>query len=273
MQVVANQKLVRNRSRLAWVLYLAAMGVFLLGLLVNSRAGLEPPPDLATAILPWGTIAVGMVLWFAALSQLRRWGPRQRQDRVLGEAMSGLDDRYKLYAHLATSLPDFILVGPGGVHVLVARAEAGNIMCLEDRWKKAGQSALTALFETPLGNPSLEAEEQVKRLRSLLDAEGLQDVPAGALVVFTDDRVKLRVEGCSYPVTRARRPPRDRKKAAGPAPSSAAARSSDESSPQLLKDVLTRLAGRGKNVALSAAQIRQVQALFDRRMQGARAWR
>ncbi|MBI2756405.1 MAG: hypothetical protein HYX52_06830 [Chloroflexi bacterium] len=243
MQAAANQKLARNRSRLAWGLYVAAMVIFILGLFVNNGANREA--SFEAQLTPWATIAVGLLLWFTALSQLRRWGPRGRQEKVLAGAMSGLDDRYKLYAFLAASLPDFILVGPGGVLSLVAKAETGSVVCTKDRWKRAGSWLTSFAFDSPLGNPSAEAVDDIKRLRTVLDQAGLHDVPVGALVVFTNDRVKVKLEGCSYPVTRLK----------------------------TLRDTLLKLTGRGKAVALSAAQVRAVRDVFDRRLDSARSWR
>lgn len=241
MQVAANHRLVRNRSRLAWALYLGAMGIFFVGLVSSNR----DPGDPSSSLVPWISISVGMLLWFTSLSQLRRWGPRHRQDRLLAAALSDLDDRYKLYSFISSRLPDFIVVGPGGVYSLVTRSEGGTITCLKDRWKKGGASVLTAVFGNPFGNPSYDAQEQVRRLRRLLDEGGMQHVPAGSMIVFTNDRAKPRVEGCSYPVARLK----------------------------ALKETVLRQAGKGKSVALTSAQVREVRALFDLRLESAHAWR
>lgn len=241
MQVAANHRLVRNRSRLAWALYLGAMGIFFLGLVTSSRAEV----DQSASMIPWVSISIGMLLWFTSLSQLRRWGPRHRQDRVLAAALSDLDDRYKLYSFVSSRLPDFIVVGPLGVVSLVTRSEGGTITCLKDRWKKGGQFMLTAIFGNPFGNPSYDAQEQVRRLRRLLDEGGMQHVPTGSMIVFTNDRARPRVEGCSYPVARLK----------------------------TLKETLLRLAGKGRSVALTSAQVREVRSLFDRQLESAHAWR
>lgn len=66
-----------------------------------------------------------------------------------------------------------------------------------------------------------------------------------SLVVFTNPKVQLRVEGCSSTVTRIKE----------------------------LKDVLRRMAGKGQNVAVGQARIRQIQKIFDERMQAAHGWR
>ena len=241
MQLVANSKLVRNRVRLGGGMYIASMAIFLLGLVFTRQEEFS----IQTTLVSWASIAIGLLLWTVALGQLRRWGPRQRQETQLADAMSDLDERYKLYAFLSPSLPDYVLVGPAGVQVLVVRNEAGDISCAKDRWKKAGQNRLLGFFDNPFGNPSADAADGIKRVRALLDGEGVADVPVSAVVVFTNDKARLKLEGCTSAVTRVKG----------------------------LKDVIARAAGKGKNVAVSAARVREIRAVFDSRMERAPAWR
>jgi hypothetical protein len=248
MQLTANRQLVRNRMRLGMAFYAASIGIFILGLVVNRQtnpATVSWGTWLAETWGTWLTLIAGTALWFFALSELRRWAPRQRQEVQVADAISDLDDRYKLYAFLGGGLPDYVLVGPGGVHVLVVRHEHGQITCERDRWKKAGRSILFAAFDAPFGNPTAEAREQLQKIRQMLDQEGFAEVPTSALIVFTNDNARLRLEGCTVPVTKLRG----------------------------LQDVLRRAAGKGRNVTLSAARIREIRTLLDRRMQAARSWR
>ena len=243
MQLVANQQLVKNRVRLGLGFHITALVVFLAGLVLSTQID-------ATRELPWESwvaILLGLVLYSLGQTQLRRWGPRNRQEEQLGQAIRSLDDRYKLYAFLSSSLPDYILVSPAGVHVLVVRQEAGQVTCVRDRWNKASGSRLMGLFGPSLGNPSADAARQLHKLRELLAERGTQnnDVPTSGLIVFTNPKVQLRVEGCSSTVTRLKE----------------------------LKDVLRRMAGKGQNVALSSARIREIQTIFDERMQAAHSWR
>jgi hypothetical protein len=244
MQLVANQQLVKNRVRLGLGFHITALVVFLAGLVLSTQID-------ATRELPWESwvaILLGLVLYSLGQTQLRRWGPRNRQEEQLGQAIRSLDDRYKLYAFLSSSLPDYILVSPAGVHVLVVRQEAGQVTCVRDRWSKASGSRLLGLFGPSLGNPSADAARQLHKLRELLAERGTQnndDVPTSGLIVFTNPKVQLRVEGCSSTVTRLKE----------------------------LKDVLRRMAGKGQNVALSSARIREIQTIFDERMQAAHSWR
>jgi hypothetical protein len=244
MQLIANQQLVKNRVRLGLGFHISALVVFALGLFLSTQM------DTTRGDLPlpsWGAILFGLVLYSLGQTQLRRWGPRNRQEEQLGQAIRSLDDRYKLYAFLSSSLPDYILVSPAGAQVLIVRQDANQVACVKDQWNKGSGGALRllSLFGPSLGNPSADAAKQLVKLRSVLAERGMQDVPTSALIVFTNPKVQLRVEGCSATVTRMKE----------------------------LKDVLRRMAGKGQNVALSSARIREVQRIFDERMQAARSWR
>jgi hypothetical protein len=241
MQLVANQQLVRNRARLGTAFHIAALAVFALGLFLSLRVD----PTTTLPVASWSTIVVGLVLYTLGQTQLRRWGPRRRQEEALGQSIKGLDDRYKLYAFLSTNLPDYILVSPAGVSILIARDESGQVTCQRDQWQRAGGNRFMQLFEPGLGNPSADAQKQLQKVRALLADAGLADVPTSAMIVFTSPKIQLRVEGCTFTVTRLRE----------------------------LKDVLRRAAGKGQNVAMSSARVREVQALFDRRMRDAHSWR
>src|SRR5579859_5850149 len=241
MQLIANQQLVKNRVRLGLGFHIAALAVFALGLFLSTQVD-------TTRELPyqsWAAILFGLVLYSLGQTQLRRWGPRNRQEEQLGQAIRMLDDRYKLFAFLSSALPDYILVSPAGVHVLLVRQEGGQVACVRDVWNKGSGSRLMAFFGPTLGNPTADAARQLTKLRTLLAERGMPDVPTSAVIVFTNPKVQLRVEGCSATVTRVKE----------------------------LKDVLRRMAGKGQGVALTASRIREVQKILDERMQAAHSWR
>jgi len=240
MQLVANQQLVKNRVRLGLVFHFGAMAVLIGGAVLSTQ--LDPQREIAWQT--WVAFIAGLGLYTLGQTQLRRWGPGKRQEEQLGQAIRGLDDRYKLYAFLSSSLPDYILVSPAGVQVLVTRTDGGQISCVRDKWKSSG-SRLMSLFGPGLGNPSADAARQLQKLRALLVEWALQDVPTSSVIVFTNARAQLRVEGASSTITRIKE----------------------------LKDVLRRMAGKGTSVALTTSRIREIQRLFDARMQAAHSWR
>src|SRR5215831_4037513 len=134
MQLVANQQLVKNRVRLGLVFHFGAMAVLIGGAIVSTQ--LDPTREIAWQT--WLAFVAGLGLYTLGQMQLRRWGPGRRQEEQLGQAIRGLDDRYKLYAFLASALPDYILVSPAGFQVLIARTEKGQVSCIKDRWKSSG---------------------------------------------------------------------------------------------------------------------------------------
>ncbi len=202
MQLVVNRKLVRSRVRLASICHIGALAVFGIGLWISFSYG-------ESQILgSYAAIVVGLLLYNVGQIYLRRWGPRFRQDEVLARALRGLDNRHTLLAFPSTKLPDYILVGPSGVQVIVPRSQAGSITCRNDRWSRetrGGLARLLTLFGgNPLGDPGMDLARGVQRVRERLRRAGLsadQEPPVGGVVVFTNPAVRLRVEGCTTPVT------------------------------------------------------------------------
>ncbi len=243
MQLVSNKKLITNRSRMSFGLYAVALLVLVVAWYVLTFQT-EQTGEVQYAY--WVVMVVGFAIWTVAMSQLRRWGPqRTRSADELAKAIKGLDDRYKLYAYAATDLPDYVLVGPAGVQAIIPKFERGAAVCERDRWKKPGQNFLSTFFGQPFGNPSQDGQRAQQRLRSVLDEAGIADVPVSALIVFTDPKAQLRIDGCSFTVTKL----------------------------NALKDVLRKAAGKGQGVAVSASRVRELQGIFDQRLQNASTWR
>ncbi|MBI4492193.1 MAG: hypothetical protein HY690_05310 [Chloroflexi bacterium] len=210
MHLVANTKLIRNRQRLAGIFHIAALVVLVLGAAVS----LQPGYLLASYL----AMFAGLFLYQAAQSNVRRWGPRQRQDGALVRHLKGLDDRHTFVAFPSPKLPDYLVIGPAGVYVLIVRPHKATISCRADRWSiDYGGPKLVQWLRSPLGNPSAEAQAGVEAVKQHLaaqasdattgteDAEqGRQEPLVGAVIVFTHPDVRLRVDGCAYPVTTAK---------------------------------------------------------------------
>lgn len=241
MQLVANQQLVKNRVRLGLGFHLAALALLSLAVVFSTQVDITRDFNPLT----WLALAGGLGLYTVGQSQLRRWGPRNRQDEALADAIRALDERYKMYAFISTSLPDYILVSPAGVHVLVPRQDAGEVACVRDKWTTKSRGGFFGLFGSSVGDPTADATRQLQKLARVLEEEGLHDVPTSSVIVFTNPKAHLRVEGCSSNIARTSK----------------------------LEEVLRRMAGKGRNVALSTSRIREIQRIFDERMRAAHTWR
>jgi hypothetical protein len=246
VQVVINEPVLKREARISKVLLGATFLLLGAGMFLSLQADrwaktLEPwlPPEFLP-ILPvaftYAIVLIGITLMQIANPRIRRYAPQHRQDARLRQILKGLDDRYVLYAFLGSGLPDYLLVGPSGVYPLITRPQDGEITCRDDRWTRnlgPVRGLFVRLYGNPLGSPSYDASQAAQRVRALLQQKlpsGVDEPPIQTVVVFTADRVRLRVERCSTPATTARE----------------------------LRKVITRARGR-----LNQAQMAQVRAALD----------
>jgi hypothetical protein len=205
MHVVVNQKLISTRVKLASASHLAALAVFAVGLFISWS---NPEPTMEQMAGAYAAIIVGLLLYNVGQIFLRRFGPRFRADGILARTLKGLDRRYTLLAFPSTKLPDYILVGPAGVQVIVARNHDGAISCRSNQWRRdpgSGFKRLTGFFGgTPFGDPGQDVSKGIERVRQRLEQAGIapgQQPPIEGVIVFTNPAAKLRIDGSSYPVT------------------------------------------------------------------------
>ena len=215
VQLITNERLLRRESRIGGLFLGVTFLLLAAGLLLSFEAErwasvLAPwVPDAtnwAPIILTYAIVIVGMALYYFGNTRVRRYGAQYRQDGRLRQLLRGLDDRYVLYTFLSRKLPDYVLVGPSGVHVITPRAQQGEITCRDDRWavqSGAFRRAFTLLYGTPVGSPSHDTYQGVHKVQALLTEKLGPDekLPIQGLIVFTGDRVRLRIERCSFPVT------------------------------------------------------------------------
>lgn len=203
MQLVTNEKLATSRFRLGTVLHMVALAVLIAGLFVS----LQVTPTTTNPVLlfaPYLAIIVFFVPYFFGKQLVQRYGPKHRQDAALAQAIKGLDNRYTLITFAAPNLPDYLLVSPNGVTVLLPRPHTGTLICRGQSWDQQDVSPIVKFYNTvwgvPLGNPTRDlesAKEQVIReLRARL-GDAADSVPVQGVVVFTSPQARLRLEGCA----------------------------------------------------------------------------
>jgi hypothetical protein len=203
--VVKNEALARRQIRRGnWFLF-GALGVFAAGFAVASFRG----DDELSSIFTLGALLLGVFCWQISLYYTRRWGPKERQDVPLVNALKGLDNRYTLVVFSAARLPDYLLLGPLGVRILVPRAIDGAVRGRGDQWTRLDAPLWrNLLLGNPARNPGDEAKQGVARveeyLQRNLELPAPEPVPVGATIVFTNPRVRLEAEDTSFPAATAR---------------------------------------------------------------------
>jgi hypothetical protein len=233
MKLYRNIAEIKRKETLGRRLSLIGLAVLFIGLLASFVPNWYPPTGpapsgvianflynywtwISFAALPAGFILASFGSYFINRFARRRWPGIKtiaRPDELLERSMKGFDDKY---AYFAWSLPaNHVLVGPCGLLVLAVRSDRGRVRVQGDRWREPFSIGriFTVFAREGVGNPVVELEEQVKKMRSLLrQANGagqdsaktaLADAPIDTAAVFLNPQMTLELDHPSITTLRA----------------------------------------------------------------------
>jgi len=208
MQIITNEKLIKNRARLGRIASFAGLAVLILGLVASLS-----PHELLTSpqwmLASFGCLFVGFVLSQVGLYHANRWVKEPRADQTLVKILKGFDDRYHLYNYVLRA--PHVLLAPFGLCVINPKDQGGKVRCQGEKWRHAtGWKRILRLFgQQGLGNPTKEVRAEVERLRRFLaqqlsdpalSSAEVEEVPIEGVVVFTNPQVDLETENPAVPV-------------------------------------------------------------------------
>lgn len=227
MKLYRNRMEIRRKESLGRRLSLTGLGILLIGLLASFVPSWIPPesqPTSAPAIflqqywawisfvaLPLGFLFASFGSYFVNRFARRRWPGIKtisRPDEMLERAMKGFDDKY---AYFAWSLPaNHVLVGPHGIMVFALRSDRGKVTVQGDRWREPfGLGRFFMVFAREgVGNPALELQDQIRKLRALVDqapvsaGESAAAVPIEPVALFLNPEMQITLENPSMAVLR-----------------------------------------------------------------------
>jgi len=200
VQVTNNESFIKRRARIGALGTLGGFAVLGLGMYVS----LQQPQRPEQFLIPWVTLALGIILLQVGKYHATRYGTRT--DRALVQALKGFDNRYHLFNFVSDLPVEHLLVTPSAVVVLETRQFYGDVVNEGGRWSRPRSAgALFQLFtDGGLGNPTREAQRDAVAVQNMLrerlgDAvsESIAVVP---MIVFTNPRAKLRVSDPDVPV-------------------------------------------------------------------------
>ncbi len=203
MQIVVNDSYVRSRVKLGNIANFASLGLLGVGFVLSLM--IERFGQMAVLVAYVFLIGAFLLLSYGR-TLTRRWGPRFRQDQLLTPALRGTDSRYTLFNYAAPSLPDHILVGPGGLFVIIPRSNSGTIRFDGRRWSRGsvGSTILRGIAEGGLGNPMFDVQRAMAKLADYLKKHGseglIEGLEARPIVVFTNPNARLQVRNSPIPV-------------------------------------------------------------------------
>jgi len=189
-----DKKIARNRT-IGQVASFTGMAALIVGMLLIFVG--DPQRvfywQLAALVLGWLLSQVG--IYFA-----QRYVRKPRPDQVLDEALEKAGKDGRLY-HYILPVPHVLLL-PSGIIVFVAKYQAGQISVQGDSWTQKGLGLRRFFGQEGIGNPTKEAENSVAAIAHFLqkNAPQIEEVPVGALIVFTTKGMKeLDLKGSTIP--------------------------------------------------------------------------
>jgi hypothetical protein len=230
MKIYRNTSQINSKEKLGRRLSMIGLGILMFGLLASFVPSMFPPTmDPATvsapvrflqeywswisfAALPLGFIFASFGSYYINRFARRRWPGMKgvaRPDEVLERNLKGFDDKY---AYFVWSLPaSHVLVGPSGVTVMALRSDRGKVTVRGDKWHEPFSFGrfFSVFAREGVGNPSVELEDQIKKLRTMLEkaslpqGESAATVPIEPVAVFLNPEMQITLENPSMAVLRA----------------------------------------------------------------------
>ena len=197
MRIYNNQKLIQRRAFIGKWGSLAGMGVLIIGFVLS----LQPQyVYLSFACLIGGFTLSQVGSYSAAIFSFQ---PRQHQR--LEQFLKGLDERYVLFNYFFPAA--HVLLGPHGLVVFRLKDQRGDIQYTGGRWKQRMTvgKVFAAFGSEGLRNPTRDAQDEAQMMRRYLEKrapELAESTPIEPVVVFSNPKVNLTVEGPELPVLR-----------------------------------------------------------------------
>ena len=199
MRVIRDVAYVKNRKRAASLT--SVLGVALLG--VAFWLSLSAGQDGRGVLLAYVPLLAGTVIFHFGMQQIAQWNRSPRNDNVLDALLRGLGEKYTLvhFVPAGKRVVQHVLVHPGGLLAVTMRELDGTVGYKDGRWSRArtGFGRLFGLGGPQLGNPTYDAESDVKALDALLAEHG-HKVETDAVVAFVNPQITLNVEEPDFPV-------------------------------------------------------------------------
>src|SRR6266542_1309460 len=192
MRIVVDEKKVKRQTLIGRITLFGSLAILVGGLLLTlfgQQLGIFDLNNLGLFYLIYSVI---LVLGFGVSRIGMYYGNRYlaagRPEMVLRENLKGLDRKYAL---MIFKLPvDYVLVEPGGVTVLIVKAQQGRIEYKGGKWKsRQGVLSYWLGRDEPLGNPTDDATTALGKINAIF-TEKIPNlrIPLRAVIVFSNPK-------------------------------------------------------------------------------------
>jgi hypothetical protein len=201
MRAFHDEKLIQRRARIAQFASWGGLGVLAIGMVISFRANPSEPNYQLWILGSFGCLILGFIAAQVGGYNMRRFGRSPRPDERLAKELKGFDDRYTLYSWMLPA--PYVFAGPSGIYTFAVREQGGKVSNVGDRWKQPFSIGrfLTAFGQEGLGNPTVDAAGDAKKMQAYLDkhlpGEHLEVQP---IILFLNPGVDLDLNNPAVPV-------------------------------------------------------------------------
>lgn len=200
MRTLTNDNYIASRKRLGQIFSFLGIGVLLAGFVLTFTAEEGSQLSyLALFSLPLGWILSQVGLFFAN---------RLIKQPVVHEAINegfrkvGKFGRDSHLYHYVFPVNHMVLT-PNGIIALIGKYQSGKVSAEDMTWKQKIGIFQRFFGQQTLGNPAAEAENSVKQIAKWISHNvpdlAEQELPIGAVIVFTANDVELDVKASAIP--------------------------------------------------------------------------
>jgi Nuclease-related domain len=181
MVILRDEQRIARLKRISQIVSFLGMGSLLAGLFLVFLPNTQNlfVYQLATLLVGWMLSQIGIYLG-------HNYVQTPRPDEVLDEVLRKVARNGRIYHYLLPA--HHVLLIPTGIVLFITKYQGGNISVDGDKWKQTGMGLRRLFGQERLGNPTQEAALSVEAIASYLNkqAPSLEEVPIGALIVFTN---------------------------------------------------------------------------------------
>lgn len=200
MVILRDEERIARMGRMAKIANFVGLGALIIGFILVFA--MESFTNLV--IYQLTALGVGWILSQVGIYLTHRYLRQPRPDEVLDEAVKKVARNGRMY-HFLLPAPH-VLLTPEGIIVFNLKYQGGQISVEGDKWKQRGVGMRKFFGQEGLGNPSREVQVMIEALANFIrkNAPGVEEVPIGAMIVFTTKGVKeLDVSQSSIPAMHA----------------------------------------------------------------------
>lgn len=199
MQIIRDEKRIERLNRLSKAVSLFGIVSLIAGLVLALTTGTDGESPVGQFVggspanifrIQLAALGVGWICSQVGMYLAHRYVKDPRPDEVIDEALGRVARNGRLY-HYALPVPH-VLLSSSGIIIFVAKYQSGHITVENDKWKQSGLGLRRFFGQENLGNPTREAENQLKVLADFIrkNAPSVEEVPIATLIIFTHNEQK-----------------------------------------------------------------------------------